>query len=242
MKGLIATCALLCVAFPAMAIDGGQAFEDPELQARYENIIAEVRCLKCQNQTIKDSNAFLAADLRREIRNMIEAGKTDGEIAEFLVARYGEFALYRPRASGKTLILWLAPGIFLLGGAVVLWRVLQRRMTLPIDDESVDAVTIAAPDHWHGTAALLAIEVGKHVYVEKPFAHNHREGRLLVDAARRRKRVVQHGTQARSSEGIRNAIQMLHEGVIGKVMAAKAWNIQRRSSIGRGNTKRAGSP
>ena len=138
MKALIATWALLGVALPAMAIDSGQAFDDPELQARYENIIAEVRCLKCQNQTIKDSNAFLAGDLRREIRNMIEAGKTDAEIADFLVARYGEFALYRPRASGKTLILWLAPGVFLLGGAVVLWRVLQRRMTLPIDDESVE--------------------------------------------------------------------------------------------------------
>jgi len=136
MKSVIVLCLTVIAALPALAIDAGQAFEDPELQARYEKIIAEVRCLKCQNQTIKDSNAFLAADLRREIRNMIAEGKSDAEVADFLVARYGEFALYRPRATGKTLLLWIAPGIFLLGGAVVLWRVLQRRMTMPIDDES----------------------------------------------------------------------------------------------------------
>ena len=130
---VISLFALFCV--PASAIDTGQAFDDPELQARYEQIIAEVRCLKCQNQSIKDSNVFLAADLRREIRNLIAEGKTDAEIADFLVTRYGEFALYRPRASGKTLILWLAPALFLLGGGVVLWRVLQRRMALPIDDD-----------------------------------------------------------------------------------------------------------
>lgn len=136
MKILVAFCLTIAAALPAVAIDTGQAFEDPELQARYEKIISEVRCLKCQNQTIKDSNAFLAGDLRREIRNMIAEGKSDAEIADFLVARYGEFALYRPRVTGKTLFLWIAPGIFLLGGAIVLWRILQRRMTMPIDDES----------------------------------------------------------------------------------------------------------
>lgn len=135
MIRLVLFCTFALAASPVMAIDTGQAFDDPELQARYEKIISEVRCLKCQNQSIKDSNVFLAADLRREIRNLIDEGKTDAEIAEFLVARYGEFALYRPRATGKTLFLWIAPGIFLLGGGVVLWRVLQRRMALPIDDD-----------------------------------------------------------------------------------------------------------
>jgi cytochrome c-type biogenesis protein CcmH len=122
----------------AFAIDVGQSFDDPELQARYEKIIEEVRCLKCQNQTIKDSNAFLASDLRREIRRLLEEGKTDDEIYDFLVARYGDFALYRPRTSGRTLILWIAPGVFLLFGAFALWRVVRRRATLPIDDESFD--------------------------------------------------------------------------------------------------------
>jgi cytochrome c-type biogenesis protein CcmH len=117
------------------AIDTGQAFDDPELQARYEHIIDEVRCLKCQNQTIKDSNAFLAGDLRREIRRLLTEGKTDAEIFDFMVLRYGEFALYRPRASGKTLILWIAPFFLLIIGGVIMVRVLRDRMSLPIDDE-----------------------------------------------------------------------------------------------------------
>jgi len=126
-----------CLIFPAMviAIDSGQALDDPALQARYEKIIEEVRCLKCQNQTIKDSNAFLAGDLRREIRRMLTEGKTDAEIYDFLVLRYGEFALYRPRASGKTLILWIAPFFLLVLGGVIIGRVLRDRMRLPIDDE-----------------------------------------------------------------------------------------------------------
>ena len=119
-----------------IAIDKDRAFEDPELQARYEKLISEVRCLKCQNQSIKDSNVFLAADLRREIRRLIEEGKTNPEIAEFLVTRYGEFALYRPRASGKTLFLWIAPFFLVLLGGFTLYRIVRHRMTLPINDES----------------------------------------------------------------------------------------------------------
>ncbi len=126
-----------CLVFPAMviAIDTGQILDDPVLQARYEKIIEEVRCLKCQNQTIKDSNAFLAGDLRREIRRLLTEGKTDAEIFDFLVLRYGEFALYRPRASGKTMILWIAPFFLLIVGGVIIFRVLRDRMRLPIDDE-----------------------------------------------------------------------------------------------------------
>ena len=135
---LIFAISLLLFSGIAWAIDVGQSFDDPELQARYEKITAEVRCLKCQNQTIKDSNAFLASDLRREIRRLLEEGKTDDEVYDFLVARYGDFALYRPRTSGRTLILWIAPMFFLLFGAFALWRVIQRRMRMPIDDDSVD--------------------------------------------------------------------------------------------------------
>lgn len=125
----------------ALAIDTGAAFDDPELQARYEKIISEVRCLKCQNQTIKDSNAFLAGDLRREIRRLMSEGKTDDEIFDFLVERYGDFALYRPRMRGITLLLWLAPGVFLLIGGVIAVRVIRKRMNLPIDlDDEADQV------------------------------------------------------------------------------------------------------
>lgn len=135
MKKIFVLFASLMIPVLSSAIDTGQAFDDPELQARYEKIIDEVRCLKCQNQTIKDSNAFLAGDLRREIRRMLTEGKTDAEIFDFLVVRYGEFALYRPKMSGKTLILWLAPVFLLLIGGVVMVRVLRERMSLPLDDQ-----------------------------------------------------------------------------------------------------------
>ena len=101
-----------------------------------------------------------------------------------------------------------------------------------LDDKSVDAVAIATPDHWHAPATILACEAGKHVYVEKPCAHNIREGRLMIEAARRTKRVVQVGTQSRSTKTIQNAMKLLHEGAIGEVLLAKAWNSQRRGNIG----------
>ncbi|MFM7151645.1 MAG: Gfo/Idh/MocA family protein [Gemmataceae bacterium] len=97
----------------------------------------------------------------------------------------------------------------------------------------VDAVFIATPDHWHTPASLLALEAGKHVYVEKPCSHNLREGRLLVEAARRVNKVVQTGTQSRSTRHVQEAMQALREGIIGEVLVAKAWNSQRRGNIGR---------
>ncbi len=105
----------------------------------------------------------------------------------------------------------------------------MRRM---YEDKAVDAVVIAAPDHWHVPASLLALEAGKHVYVEKPCSHNVREGRMLVEAARRAGRIVQIGTQSRSSEPVRRAMQLLHEGAIGEILVAKAWNSQLRANIG----------
>jgi len=135
MRIFLCGIALLLVG-PSWAIDTELAFEDPALQARYENIIEEVRCLKCQNNTLKDSNAFLASDLRREIRFMLEEGMSDDEIYDFLVDRYGEFALYRPRTSGKTLVLWVIPVLLLLGGVLMLAKIVRRRMALPIDDDT----------------------------------------------------------------------------------------------------------
>jgi len=100
------------------------------------------------------------------------------------------------------------------------------------EDKGVDAVAIATPDHWHVPAALLACQAGKDVYVEKPLGHNVREGRMLVEAARKYGRVVQHGTQARSSEVVQQAIEMAHTGKIGRVLMAKAWNVQLRRHLG----------
>jgi predicted dehydrogenase len=102
-----------------------------------------------------------------------------------------------------------------------------------LDDPSVDAVTIATPDHWHVPVALLALQAGKHVYVEKPCSHNIREGQLLIEATRKHAKVIVHGTQSRSSPAIQQAMKMLREGVIGDVLIAKCWNWQKRSDIGR---------
>ena len=102
-----------------------------------------------------------------------------------------------------------------------------------LDDKSIDAISIATPDHWHAPAAILACDAGKHVYVEKTCTHNLREGRLLLEAARRNNCVVQQGTQCRSAPYMIEAVERLREGLIGDVLAAKAWNIQRRGSIGR---------
>lgn len=101
-----------------------------------------------------------------------------------------------------------------------------------LSDQAVDAVVIATPDHWHAPAALLACEAGKDVYVEKPVSHNYREGRLLVQAARRYGRIVQGGLQARSRPIIQKSIALAHSGRLGRLLMAKAWNTQLRDDIG----------
>jgi predicted dehydrogenase len=105
-------------------------------------------------------------------------------------------------------------------------------MRRALEDRSIDAVVIATPDHWHAPATLLACEAGKDVYVEKPCSHNVREGRMMVEAARRTKRIVQHGTQARSRPIVQQAIEYVRSGKIGQVLMAKAWDVQRRRDIG----------
>ena len=103
-----------------------------------------------------------------------------------------------------------------------------------LDDQAVDAIVIAAPDHWHAVATILACAAGKHVYVEKPASHNAREGELMVAAARKYQRVVQLGTQRRTMPAIVDAIRELHRGVIGRVRYARCWYHNPRPSIGRG--------
>ena len=135
---IIVVLAFLLFTVSAFAIDTGKAFDDPEMQARYERLIAETRCVTCQNQSIKDSNAFIAADLRREIQRLMSEGKSDEEIAEFLVTRYGDFVLYRPRMTGKTMLLWIAPFAFVLFAIFAFIRVLRHRMALPMEDETTN--------------------------------------------------------------------------------------------------------
>lgn len=102
-----------------------------------------------------------------------------------------------------------------------------------LDRKDVDAVFIATPDHWHAPAAILALDAGKHVYVEKPCCHNIREGRLMADAVKRTEKLLQVGTQSRSTECVADAIHRVRSGQIGEVLVAKAWNSQRRGSIGK---------
>lgn len=102
-----------------------------------------------------------------------------------------------------------------------------------LEDKEVDAVVIATPDHWHAPATILACAAGKDVYVEKPVSHNLREGRLMVDAARKYKRVVQAGMQSRSRPSTIRAIELVHSGKLGRTLMAKAWNAQHREDIGR---------
>ncbi len=102
-----------------------------------------------------------------------------------------------------------------------------------LESKDIDAVLIATPDHWHTPAAILAMEAGKHVYVEKPCSHNIREGRLLVEAAARTGKLLQVGTQSRSAPFLQEAMAKLHAGEIGEILAAKSWNSQLRRSIGK---------
>jgi predicted dehydrogenase len=108
-----------------------------------------------------------------------------------------------------------------------------KDMRQVLDDKAVHAVFIATPDHWHAPAAILALDAGKHVYVEKPCCHNIREGRLMADAVKRSGKLLQVGTQSRSTAVVMEAMQRIREGEIGEVLVAKAWNSQRRGSIGK---------
>jgi cytochrome c-type biogenesis protein CcmH len=129
--------AWLASAPPAVAIDRERAFEDPELQARYETLNRELRCLVCRSETIADSNADLAADLRRQVREMIAAGRTDREIRDYMTQRYGEFVLYRPRLTATTFLLWTAPALLLLIGGFAAVRVIRAR-SAEQDAEQID--------------------------------------------------------------------------------------------------------
>jgi cytochrome c-type biogenesis protein CcmH len=122
---------ILAVAFwlspIAGAVDSGQRFEDPAEQARYEQLIRDLRCLVCQNESIADSNAPLASDLRREVHDLIAKGRSDAEIRTFLTDRYGDFVLYRPPLRPRTWLLWSAPVLFLLGGLGLVGVIVARR-------------------------------------------------------------------------------------------------------------------
>jgi len=128
----------LAIAAGAWAVDPTQ-LSDPKLQARYVALTHELRCMQCQNESLADSPVDLAADLRREVRDLLLAGKSDEEIRNWMAARYGDFILFRPRYSLRNAWLWSAPAVLLLIGAWTGWRIVRQRTTLlPADQEPVD--------------------------------------------------------------------------------------------------------
>ena len=123
----VLVCALVLVAGQALAVIETYEFTNTELEVRYRQLSTELRCPKCQNQNIADSNAPIAQDLRKLLYQQLELGASDDEILDYMVARYGEFVRYRPRFSGATAILWLAPALLLLIGLLVAFLTLRSR-------------------------------------------------------------------------------------------------------------------
>ena len=120
---------MVLLLLPSLAVAGEAALlaENPQAEARLKALAVELRCLVCQNQTLADSNAPLAEDLRREVREMIAKNMSDKEIIDFLVTRYGDFVLYRPPLKTTTTLLWVGPFLLLIGGAIALVMALRKR-------------------------------------------------------------------------------------------------------------------
>ncbi|MEA3149776.1 MAG: cytochrome c-type biosis protein CcmH [Gammaproteobacteria bacterium] len=119
----------------AVEVDANGQIEDPVLQARFEHIAQNLRCLVCQNESIADSNVELASDLRRQVREMLIAGKSDDAIFYFMTDRYGEFVRFNPPLTPKTLLIWGAPFFMLLLGGGIIFRIVRQRSRMPLDDE-----------------------------------------------------------------------------------------------------------
>ncbi|MCB1773376.1 MAG: cytochrome c-type biogenesis protein CcmH [Gammaproteobacteria bacterium] len=118
---------------PGLARVEVKQFDSPEQEERYDKLVTELRCLVCQNQNLADSNAELAVDMRRKTYEMVKQNKSEKEIADFMVARYGEFVLYRPPLNSSTLLLWGGPFIILLIGVTLLLRTIRKRRTVQTD-------------------------------------------------------------------------------------------------------------
>lgn len=139
-QAALLACALMLSGWSALGqpaaapLDVHDQLTNPELQKRFERITQELRCLVCQNESIADSNVELAADLRRQVREMLVAGKSDGAIFNFMTDRYGEFVRFAPPLSPKTALIWGAPFLALLVGIAIIYRVVRQRSRMPLDE------------------------------------------------------------------------------------------------------------
>ena len=138
MKQVIALiCISICFAVVVIAKDA-QPNEDPQIEQRMKNLTEQLRCLVCQNETLADSRADLAEDLRKQIREQMKAGKSDKEIIAYLTDRYGDFVLYKPPVKATTYLLWFGPFVFMIGGTIILYRFVRRRREM-IHEEPLTA-------------------------------------------------------------------------------------------------------
>jgi cytochrome c-type biogenesis protein CcmH len=128
--------AMLAIGFSLSvgAVDINGQLENPALQSRFESIAKELRCLVCQNESIADSNADLAVDLRRQVREMLVAGKSDDDIFKYMTDRYGDFVRFAPPLGPKTYLIWGAPFIALLLGVTIVVRIVRQRSRMPLDE------------------------------------------------------------------------------------------------------------
>jgi cytochrome c-type biogenesis protein CcmH len=132
---VLATLGVFAAGDAVRALDANGQIENPVLQARFESITKNLRCLVCQNESVADSNAQLAGDLRRQVREMLVAGRSDDDIFKFMTDRYGEFVRFNPPLEGKMLLIWGAPFFALLLGTGIVYRVVRQRSRMPLDDE-----------------------------------------------------------------------------------------------------------
>jgi cytochrome c-type biogenesis protein CcmH len=140
MKPLLAIALCLLLAVPALAVQPDEILADADLEARARSISAGLRCLVCQNQSIDDSEATVAKDLRILIREQLQQKKSDAEVVDFVVARYGEYVLLQPRFKTGTIVLWLTPFLLLLAGLVVAFRRKAGPRPEPLSDAERDEV------------------------------------------------------------------------------------------------------
>jgi len=142
---------IFVVVFAGVAIaKDAQPNEDPQIEQRMKTLTEQLRCLVCQNETLADSRAELAEDLRAEIRAQIRAGKSDQEIITFLTDRYGQFILYRPQVTPTTYFLWFGPFILLIGGLIILFRYIGRRR------DSIQDTPLSSEEKKQATELLTA--------------------------------------------------------------------------------------
>lgn len=147
MNRVIAALAVVLLSCGALAREAAPIAEDPRVEARLISIAEELRCLVCQNESLIASRAGLALDLKNQVREQIKAGKSDAEIRDYMVQRYGDFVLYRPPLKSSTLLLWIGPFALLTVGFAAVWIFVRRRRSIP-------AATLSSQDEARADALL----------------------------------------------------------------------------------------